>query len=318
MSRPSLPHRGMLLILILAIGVTACGDDDAADNVGVTVIATTTILGDIAGHVVGDAGTVITLIPVGASPHDYQTSAQQAAAIQQADLVIANGLGLEEGLSDVLESARSDGATILEIAPLVDPIPFGTMLDHEDEVNESDDHSGDGDDPHFWLDPLRDAEAARLIAAELATVAPDVDWDSRAEAYAGELEAADELIEEILSSVPTDRRKLVTNHHSFSYFAQRYGFEVIGVVIPGGSTLAEPSSAELSALVAEIQDAGVKAIFAETTESSQLADALAAEIGEDVTVVKLYTGSLGEPGSGAETLIGMLQSNATLIAQALS
>ncbi len=111
---------------------------------------------------------------------------------------------------------------------------------------------------------------------------------------------------------------LVTNHHSLGYFAQSYGFEVIGVVIPGGSTLAEPSSAELSALVEKVQQSGVRAIFGETTESETIADALASEVGTSVEVVELYTGSLGEPGSGADTLSGMLLTNATRITDALS
>ena len=306
--------RWILLLVLLTTTMAACGDGDADSEGGVAVIATTTVLGDIAANVVGDAGTVTTLVPIGASPHDYQASAQQVAAIQQADLVVVNGLGLEEGLNDVLESAKADGANILEIAPLVDPIPFD-VDEGDDDGHEEGDNS---DDPHFWLDPLRDAEAAQIIADELATVAPEVDWATPAAAYAGQLLEADAQIEQVLAAIPADNRKLVTNHHSFGYFAQRYGFDVIGVVIPGGSTLAEPSSAELSSLVDELTAAGVTAIFAETTESAELADALAAELGSTVKVVDLYTGSLGESGSGAETLIGMLQTNAQLIADALS
>lgn len=301
-------NRALLMALALALIATACGDSsNGGGEQGITVIATTTILGDIAANVVGDAGTVTTLIPVGASPHEYAASAQQAAAIARADLVIANGLGLEEGLSDVLDSARTDGSNILEVAPLVAPIPFS---------DSEDDHSGD--DPHFWLDPMRDGEAARLIAKELTTLEPGVDWSARAESYAAELSATDEQIQEILSVVPVSDRMLVTNHHSLGYFAQRYGFEVVGVVIPGGSTLAEPSSAELSALVEKVQQSGVRAIFGETTESETIADALASEVGTSVEVVELYTGSLGEPGSGADTLSGMLLTNATRITDALS
>ncbi len=300
-------HRTLLMAITLALLTAACGDNsNEGTDQGITVIATTSVLGDIAANVVGDSGTVTTLIPLGASPHEYEASAQQAAAIQRADLVIANGLGLEEGLGDVLESARSDGSNILEIAPRVDPIPF------------SDGDEGGGDDPHFWLDPQRDADAAQIIATELAALDPAIDWSSNAEAYGAELAKTDEQIQEILSSIPEANRKLVTNHHSFGYFAQRYGFEVIGVVIPGGSTLAEPSSAELSALVAKVEQSGVRAIFGETTESETIATALASELGSTVEIVELYTGSLGEPGSGADTLPGLLITNANRIAGALS
>lgn len=309
----ALPRR-TIPILALMLAVTACGSgDDTTDGGALDVVATTTILGDIATHVVGDSGTVTTLLPIGTDPHDYQASARQAAAIAGADLVIANGLGLEEGLSDVLDSAAADGANIVEIAPLVNPIPFAT--DHAD-ADATHDHSND--DPHFWLDPLRDADAARLIAAELTAVDPNTDWTARAATYADELTTTDIQITETLSAIPDDRRKLVTNHEAFGYFAERYGFEVIGAVIPGGSTLAAPSSAQLSELAGLIDTVGVPAIFTETTESEALADALAAEVGKQIAVVQLYTGSLGEPGSGADTLTGMLLTNARLIADALS
>jgi zinc/manganese transport system substrate-binding protein len=255
----------------------------------------------------------MTLLPIGASPHDYQASAQQAAALQSADLVVANGLALEEGLIDLLASAEADGANILTLAPLLDPIPFSGGVPEDDH---DDDHGGD--DPHVWLDPIRMAEAGRLIAAQLRAIDPSVDWEARAQAYAGELETADDQIRAILDEVQASDRKLVTNHGSFGYFALRYDFDVIGIVIPGGSTLADPSSAALTDLVDEIVAQGVPAIFGETTESTALAEAIADESGATVQVVQLYTGSLGEAGSGAETLIDLLVTNAERIAAALS
>jgi zinc/manganese transport system substrate-binding protein len=110
---------------------------------------------------------------------------------------------------------------------------------------------------------------------------------------------------------------MVTNHEAFGYFADRYGFEILGVVIPGGSTLAQPSSAELAGLVEVMEQSGTRAIFAETTEPTTLADAVAAELGDDVEVVELFTESLGGPGSGAETLAAMLLTNAGRISEAL-
>jgi zinc/manganese transport system substrate-binding protein len=301
------------MMVVLAFVGGACGNDDATGDATV-IVATTTILGDVAAQIVGDDATVQVLIPIGADPHDYQPSSQDVAAIQRADLVVANGLGLEDGLSDVLESAAADGARVLEIAPRLDPLPFGEHSGHDDEAAHDE---GDGD-PHVWFDPLRMADAARLIAAELSAVDSSIDWDAGAEVYGAALRAADTEIAEILSVIPASGRKLATNHDALGYFAARYGFEVIGTVVPGGATLAEPSSAELAALVAEIEAEGVRAIFAETTEPSALADAIAAEIGGTVEVVELYTGSLGEPGSGADSLIGLLLTNARRIADALA
>ena len=188
-------------------------------------------------------------------------------------------------------------------------------------MGEHDDHEGHahtGADPHFWLDPLRVAKAAHLIAEQLTALDPSIDWEGRAESYASELEALDEEIRSILAPIHAEDRKLITNHDALGYFAARYGFEIVDTVIPGGATLADPSSAELAALVERIQEEGVKAIFAETIESTALAEALAAEAGSDVAVVELYTGSLGEPGSGAEDLVGMLRVNAERIAEILA
>jgi zinc/manganese transport system substrate-binding protein len=162
------------------------------------------------------------------------------------------------------------------------------------------------------------ATAAELIAEQLIAIDPSIDWATRAGDYAATLRDADAEIVETLAAVPTDQRKLVTNHDAFGYFADRYGFEVIGVVIPGGSTLSDPSSAEIARLVDQITDENVDTIFAETTQPSRLAEAVAAEVGGEVKVVELFTESLGEPGSDAESLVGMLTTNAARIADALA
>lgn len=295
-----------LALLIVTTG--ACSSGAAPDPGRMTVVTTTSILGDVAANVVGDAGTVTVLLPRSADPHDYQASSRQVADIIAADLVIANGLHLEEGLDDVLTTAESDGARILWIGDLIDPIPFGD--------SRSEGHSDF--DPHFWFDPLRVAEAASAIAGELEEMAPGGGWSDRAAAYAAELREADADIIAILAAVPPERRSLVTSHDAFGYFALRYGFEVLGTVIPGGSTMAEPSAAELSELVGIIEAAAVPAIFTDAAESARLADSLARELGGAVEVVRLHTGALGEEGSSAGTLIGMLTTNAILIAEALS
>lgn len=315
---PRIPAAAVALTLA-AFSMAGCGDAPA-EAPQVRVVATTTILGDVARNVVGDSAEIEVLIPLGADPHAYQASSRQASSLAGADLVVANGLGLEEGLADVLESAADDGARVLWVGEHLDPLPFASDHDPEeaDHDDEESDHEHGNLDPHVWLDPLRMAEAARLIAAQLEAAVPGHGWADRAEAYAAELTALDGEIQTILDGVPPEARKLVTNHHALGYFADRYGFEMVGTVIPGGSTQADPSSAELAALVATIEREGVRAIFGETTDPSALADAVAAELGEDIAVVNLYTGSLGEPGSGAETLIDMLRTNAGLIAGALS
>ena len=290
-----------------------------------TIVATTTILGSVAGDIVAcadPAATVTTLMPVGADPHDFAPSSQQVAQIVQADLVIANGLGLEAGLDDALDNARSDGATVLEIAELVDPIPFGEHADdhsddHADEAATEDEHEHGSEDPHVWFDMTRMATAAELIGAQLATTGGTAYAECATE-VAERIRAAEAEVRATLESVSADRRILVTDHDALGYLADAYGYEIAGTVIPSGTTLAEPSSADLAELVSVIVTEDVPAIFANSAEPSTLAEAVAAETGRDVQVVSLYVGSLGEPGSGAEDYLSMMATDANLIATALT
>lgn len=313
-------RQGLVVVAaVMALIASACAPSSQQQD-SVVVVATTTILGDVVANVVADAASVIVLMPIGADPHDFQPSASQVASINDADLVVANGLFLEEGLEDVLEAASADGVAIFEVGPLLDPLPFAEQHDDshrtgEHEGEHSDDHGSL--DPHVWFDPIRMADAARLIAAQLTEVAPGPDWDAQAEAYARELLAADDEIDAVLSAVPLGARKLVTSHDSLGYFADRYGFDIVGTVIPAGSTVASPSSEALAQLVETMRAENVTAVFGETTQPDALAETVAAELGEDVQVVSLFTGSLGEPGTGADSLIGLLTTNAERIAEAL-
>ncbi len=315
-------------MLVGLLALVSCSGNGGADSESdkPLVVATTSIWGDVVAEIVGDDATVEILIPRGADSHDYEPAPREVALLHEADLVVANGLGLEQGLMALLETAASDGANILEVAPLLDPIPFahhdsedshGADEDHEDDHEADHDHDHD-DDPHVWLDLVRVAGAADHIAERLGTVDDSVDWTARAEAYTEKLIEADAEASRILEVVEPGDRRLVTNHEALGYFADRFDFEIIGVVIPGGSTLAEPSASELAALVEEMRHEGVNTIFAETTSSTRLAEAVAEEIGDDVFVVELHTESLGEPGSEADTVIGLVLSNARLVAEALA
>ncbi len=322
--KPNLRISLLVLVVVLAMVAAACGSDDAsADENLPTIIVTTSIWGDVVENLVGDDANVEVIIPIGADAHDFSPSSQQVAAIQTADLVVANGLGLEEGLEDVLEAAAADGVNVLEVAPLVNPIPFGlddehSDEDHSDEEGEHpDEHAHDGDDPHVWMDPDRVALAALEITEALTALDGTIDWMGRAVSYSDELKKAGVEAGEMLAVVAADQRKLVTNHEALGYFADRFDFEVVGVVFPGGSTLSDPSSAELAELVETMEEEGVSTIFGESSSPSTLADAVAAEVGDEVQVVELYTESLGEPGSGADTVIGMTLTNAERVAESL-
>jgi zinc/manganese transport system substrate-binding protein len=265
-------------------------------------VVTTNILGDVVEQLVGDDAEVEVVMPPNADPHDFAASAQQAASMREADALVVNGLGFEEGLGDTVEAAEADGVPVITATDAIDPRSLG-----------------DGEDPHLFADPVRMAAAAARIADELAAEIPSLDTpdgEGRVAAYLDALDALDADVEATLAGIPAEDRVLVTNHEVFGYFADRYDFEVLGAIIPGGSTLAEPSAADLADLVAVIEERDVPAIFAEASSPARLADALAAE-GADVEVVELYSESLGEPGSPGDTYLGMVRTNAERIAAAL-
>jgi zinc/manganese transport system substrate-binding protein len=298
----TIPRGVTVALLSTVLGFASCGGRPVDDGRPL-IIATTTIVGELAAHVAGDQARVEVLMPIGADPHDFEPSARQAASLRDADLVVSSGLGLEGGLTDALEAAAEEGTPILELGRALDPRPLG------------DDASVP--DPHWWLDPIRAARSVDLIGERLGQIAAG-DWAARAASYANQLKALDGELRSALGTIPSSRRTLITSHAAFGYFAERYDFKVIGVLIPGGSTQAQPDPRLLAELAAVIRAEGVRAIFGETTLPTNVADALAEEVGGEIRVVVLYTGSLGQAGSGADTYVGMLRTDAERIADALT
>jgi len=189
--------------------------------------------------------------------------------------------------------------------------------EEEDHDEEEDGHGHSGEDPHVWFDPIKVADALLPLSEALAAEAGLDAGALRAcvTEYRDELAALDAEVNEILAPLAHGDRLLLTNHDALGYFSNRYDFELIGTVIPGGSSIEEANPAGLQELVGLISQTGVPAIFAESTHSSDDAEALAQQAGVDVVV--LDTGSLGPPGSGSDTYLGFLRSNAQKIADAL-
>ena len=335
-------HRTVAVLTLGALLITACGSDgergsDEVDADAPIVVATMSIWGDIASNVACDGlARVETIIPPGGDPHAFEPSLSDRETMDNADLVVANGLFLEESLIDSIEAVESNGVPVLRLADELDPLPMGEYPDdHDDDgsekvddhENETDaDHEADADhaddpggsDPHVWWDPSRVAVAVPMIADALADAGVDrAALDACAEAYIAELTALDADVTGIVAPLALDERLLVTNHDSLGYFAERYDFEVLGSVIPSSSSLAATSPAELDTLADEIGATGVTAIFADTQTSSTDADALADRIG-DVEVVSILTDTLDEPGSDAGTYVGWLRANAQIIVDALT
>lgn len=295
----------MFVILVAAIAAVGCGTgaDDRPQ-----VVVTTKILGDVVTELVGDQATVTTLMKPNADPHSFGISAREANTMRTAGLIVYNGLGLEEGIEQHVSAADDDGVPTVEAAAADRPLAYTTG-----------DAAGT-QDPHFWTDPTRMKDAAQAISRALAEV-DGIDTDRLRQAtddYLAELTRLDQEMTDQFATVPADRRKLVTNHHVFGYLADRYDFEVVGAIIPSGTTLASPSSSDLASLVGAINESSVPAIFVDTSQPDRLAQALAKETGSDIEIVALYSESLDRPGTEADTYLNMLRSNASRIIGALT
>ena len=310
--RTPTPLRVGAATVALAATALATASCSTGDDQGQGVVVTTNILGDITRAVVGEEAEVTVLMKPDADPHSFGISAQEAAAVENADLVVYNGLGLEEGVLRNVTAAEEAGVSALEVGAGVDPLPFAAG-EGENE------HEGEPD-PHFWTDPRRVVQAVDLITENVVEQVDGVDADAvraNAEAYTAELEELDAWMAEEFSAIPERNRKLVTNHHVFGYLADRYGFEVIGAVIPSGTTLASPSTADLTDLSDTVREAGVGAVFADSSQPDRLATVMAEEAGVDIEVVPLFSESLSEEGQGAATYLEMTRSNTEAIVTGL-
>jgi zinc/manganese transport system substrate-binding protein len=315
-----------------------------------SIVATTSILGSVAEQIatcVADkddaiSGHVRTLLPIGTDTHDFQPSSEQVAAMLSADIVIANGLFLEEGLMTVFEQLEADGANLWLTAEWIEPIEFAGLGhddhghddhghdDHGHDDHGHDDHGHDdhgdhdhgdhdhGDhDPHFWFDMSRMAAVSTELGSRLASETGDAVWADCGVEVASSISAAEENVMALFDQIDTDKRLIITDHDAFAYLADRYGFEIAGVVIPGGSTLAEATSADLARLVAQVSERGIRALIGNVQQQNRLLDAIAGESGGTLQVVPIYVESIGEPGTPAADYQGMMIWNAQQIVEAL-
>lgn len=311
---------GLVALVVGTLGAS-CGDDGATveQSAGPSVVATTSIWADVVANVACDGlADVTTIVPVGGDPHGFEPSLADRGDMEAAALVVANGLGLEEGLADTLDAVSDAGTPVLRVGGLVDTIPYEGD-DHEDGAPDHEDGTADheGDDPHVWFDPTRVAAMLPSIADALVNDAglDRTAVDACVRDYDAELAALDAEVADLVATLPADRRVLITSHHALGYFADRYGFTVIGTVIPAPSGLAETNPAQLEELAGLVEEYDVPAIFAETQHSTDDAEALAERVG-DVEVITLFTGSLAEDGPAA-TYTGLVVTDAGMIVTAL-
>lgn len=295
-------RRVLALFVVALLAAAGCSGSGGG---GKSVVVTTNILGDVTRAIVGDQAEVTVLMKPNADPHSFGISAQQAAQVERAGLIVYNGLGLEEGMLRTVRTAEESGVPSLPAGERANPISY----------------ADNKPDPHFWTDPARVRDTVKTIADEVVAHVDGVDEAvirANAERYRGEIEALDTMMAEKFGGIPRERRKLVTNHHVFGYLAQRFGFDVVGAVIPGGTTLASPSSSDLKALADTVRAAGVPVIFADSSQPDRLARVLAEQAGLHVQVSPLFSESLSEPGQGAATYLEMMRANTESITTGLT
>lgn len=274
-------------VLAIAVVLSACGDDDASAD-RPTVVVTYSVLGAVVRDVVGDAAEVVVLMPEGTDPHSWSPSAKDIERINDASLVVANGLDLEEGLDDALDEAEQAGVPVFRAA---DHVEVRTLGDQHGEDEEA--HGHEGGDPHLWLSARNMALVAAALTAELAELGVDV--EASGAATVADLEALDADVAALVARIPEDRRKLVTGHESFGYFADDYQFELVGAVIPATTSQAEVSARQIVELKETIEAEDVPAIFVEIGTPTDVVKAIADETG--VEVVELASHNLPADGT---------------------
>jgi ABC-type Zn uptake system ZnuABC Zn-binding protein ZnuA len=275
------------------------------------VLATETFIGDIAQNVAGSRLEIQTLLPVGLDPHSFELTPADITKISKSDVILVNGGGLETWLEETLTNAGGnyqviDASTGMESrtaqpGELITPGAQGEVID-----------------PHFWLDPTKVITYVENIRDGLIQADPAGKeiYTSNAEAYITQLQALDQWVTEQVSQIPTDRRLLVTNHESLGYYADRYGFKIVGAILPSVTTDGSPSAQQLADLVDQIKASQAIAIFLEVGANTQLADMISNETGIKV-VTDLYTETLSDSSGDAPTYLDMIRYDTTKIVDAL-
>jgi ABC-type Zn uptake system ZnuABC Zn-binding protein ZnuA len=295
-------HAALSALILAVLFLTACAPVPTSSDSGLRVLASTTFLADITRNIAGDRAQVDSLLPFGADPHAYQAAPADVAKIAESNLLIINGLEYEHFIEPLLKNAGGQRLIIEATAGLRPREAAG---------------GEQGVDPHMWLDPNLVVTYVENIRDGLIEVDPEgrETYTANADAYITRLKELDTWIVEKVNTIPAGHRLLVTNHEAVGYFADRYGFEVVGAVIPSMSTEAGTSAKEMAALIEQIKTADARAIFLGEVENPDLANQIAAETNIKV-VDDLYLESLTD-GAPAATYIDMMKHNVTRIVDGL-
>jgi ABC-type Zn uptake system ZnuABC Zn-binding protein ZnuA len=297
-----MPLRLLIALLCLvsgAVAIAACGSGGTASaggSGGLTVVATTSQVADLARAVAGTRAGVRQILQANSDPHEYEPRPSDVKALAGARVVLRSGGDLDDWLDGVLDNAGSDA----HVVTLIDALAPAR---------------GAKGDPHWWQDPRNAISAVMRIRDAMidADAGGRAAYTANAAAYVAKLRALDRAIAGCMQAIPPARRRLVTDHDALGAYAARYGIEVVGTVIPARSTQAQASAGEISRLVRTIRAAGVTTIFPESSVGKKLTRAVARDAGARVGPA-LYADTLGPKGSPGETYIGSLRFNTRALA----
>lgn len=294
--KPSPPRRPFALRAVLALAAILPWAAEAK----LRVAATTTFVGDVVSAIAGASADVTVILPRGADPHEFEPTPRDITKLDGAQVLFANGLGLEDSLRGPLKNVRNGTLEVVEVSR-------GVSARAEDGVP----------DPHVWCDPACVAVWTTNIEAALSRLDPGhaAEFRERAGAYRKQLTELDAAIRSQIQAIPENRRTLVTDHDELHYFADRYGLKIAGAILPGFSSLAEPSARELAALEKRIRELNAPAVFAGGEVPAALARRVAADTG--VRLIPLPGCALGPEKSDTGTLLGWLRTTAAKICEGL-
>jgi len=305
------------LVTLLLTCLSACASvrrSSSSPSAGkLKVLATTTLVGDVVRNVGRDLIELSVLLPVGADPHSFEPVPQDVVRLAAAEVVFANGAGLEEFLSKLLDNVPEE-TTIVALSDGIELIEAEGETAH---AEEAEGHVHEAGDPHVWMDPNNVLHWVEQIERTLSDRDPAnaAQYQANAAEYRQALIELDGWIRDQVAQVPYERRKLVSDHRVLAYFARRYQFELVGAAIPSFSTLAEPSAQELAELEDAIGKLGVRAIFVGSTVNPALSERIARDT--QIKLITIYTGSLSAPDGPAPTYLDFMRYNVNAIVQGL-
>jgi len=299
----------LLLVTILILAIAGCSKERTSEDNLVHVVATTTMLADMAKVIGGDYVFVDGLMGPGIDPHLYKASAGDVSLMQKADLVVYSGLHLEGKMGEIFENLESDDQHIVKISQ---------GLSEEDLIT---DETTGVHDPHIWFNVLLWKEASYNLLDGLIKVDPDHEayYKANHKAFTEDLDSLDAYIRKQIDRIPEESRYLITAHDAFEYFGKAYGLEVLG--LQGISTASEAGTGDVTQLANFIVDKQIKAIFVESSVPKKNVEALQEAVraqGFNVSIGgELYSDSLGSEGTDAKTYIGTVKANVNTIVNAL-